>query len=56
LKYAVATSVGGGGDSGPSLEAWHPPSTMPANAAASAGANGLFLDSNICFPLGLNRA
>jgi hypothetical protein len=47
LNFAKASSVGGGGDSGPSLDAWHPASAMPANAAASAGANGLFLDSNI---------
>jgi hypothetical protein len=47
LKFAFAISVGGGGDSGPSFDAWHPASAMPANVAASAGANGLFLDSNI---------
>ena len=52
----MASSVGGGGDSGPSLDAWHPASAIPTNADASAGANGLFLDSNICFPLDLNRA
>ena len=33
LNFAIASSTGGGGDSGPSLDAWHPPSTMPANAS-----------------------
>ena len=47
LNFAIASSTGGGGDSGPSLDAWHPASAMPAKVAASAGANGLFLDSNI---------
>jgi hypothetical protein len=47
LNFAKASSTGGGGDSGPSVDAWHPASAMPANVAASAGANGLFLDSNI---------